>query len=212
MTGKRAMVDVLRKLPAPLFRTADAAKLASDDNMFLYRASRSGYLKRICNGVYWNLLFHPEPPKVEQVACFARGPSYISGEWALNYHGLLLQVPRVCTAVTLHPGTGKRNRIRYEGYVIEYSRLKETLYLPEEILVLDGILMASAEKALLDAAYLRHKIPFADELEKDLLDLGRLSRLTPRYPASVQRMIRNFIERFEGEDLESRSSRQNRLE
>jgi hypothetical protein len=201
MTGKRTMVDVLRELPVPLFRTADAVKLASDDNMFLYRASRSGYLKRICNGVYWNLLFHPEPPKVEQVACFARQPSYITCEWALNYHGLLLQVPQVCTAITLHPGTGKRNRIRHEGYVIEYSRLKETLYLPEEILVLDDFLMARAEKALLDAAYLRHEIPFADELEKD-----RLTRLTPKYPASVQRVIRNFIEEFEGENLEGRST------
>lgn len=187
------MADVLRELPVPLFRTADAVKLASDDNMFLYRASRSGYLKRICNGVYWNLLFHPEPPKVEQVACFARQPSYITCEWALNYHGLLLQVPQVCTAITLHPGTGKRNRVRYEGFVIEYSRLKETLYLPEEILVQDGILMATAEKALLDAAYLRHKIPFADEMEKDLLDAGRLNRLTLKFPVSVQRMINRFI-------------------
>ena len=60
--------------------------------------------------------------------------------------------------------------------------------------MLDDILMARAEKALLDAAYLRHEIPFADELEKDLLDVDRLTRLTPKYPASVQRVIRNFIE------------------
>jgi hypothetical protein len=64
--------------------------------------------------------------------------------------------------------------------------------------------MATAEKALLDAVYLRHQIPLADELEKDALDLGRLSRLTPKYPASVQRMVRNFTEGFEEEDLESR--------
>jgi predicted transcriptional regulator of viral defense system len=187
------MGNVLRKLPTPLFRTADAAKLVTDDNMFLYRALRAGYLKKICNGVYWNLLFHPDPPKVEQVACFARQPSYISCEWALNYHGLLLQVPRVCTAVTLHPGSGKRNRISYEGYVIEYSRLKATLYLPEEILAQDSILMATAEKALLDAAYLRHVIPFADELERDPLDWGRLSRLLPLYPGSVQQIVQRFI-------------------
>jgi predicted transcriptional regulator of viral defense system len=187
------MVEVLRMLPTPLFRTADAAQWVSDDNMFLYRASRSGYLKKICNGVYWNLLFHPEPPKVEQVACFARQPSYISCDWALNYHGLLLQVPRVCTAVTLHPGTGKRNRIHYEGFVIEYSRLRKTLYLPDEILVQDGMLMATAEKALLDTVYLRHQIPFADELEKDPLDLDRLTVLLPLYPVSVQRILQRFI-------------------
>jgi hypothetical protein len=67
--------------------------------------------------------------------------------------------------------------------------------------------MATAEKALPDAAYLRHEIPFADELKKHQLDVGRLTRLTPKYPASVQRMVRNFIEGFEGEDFASRSPR-----
>lgn len=60
-----------------------------------------------------------------------------------------------------------------------YARLKESLYLPDEILVYDGILMATAEKALLDAVYLRQQTPFADEIEKDSLDWDRLSRPPP---------------------------------
>jgi len=104
------MVDVLRKMPSPLFTSADAAKLVPNDNVFLFRASRKGYVKKIANKVYWNVLFSEKPPSVEQVACFARQPSYVSCEWALNYHGVLLQSPTVCTAITLHPGIGKIGR------------------------------------------------------------------------------------------------------
>ncbi|MCX5810939.1 MAG: hypothetical protein NT178_00100 [Proteobacteria bacterium] len=118
-----------------------------------------------------------------------RQPSYISCEWALNYHGILLQVPQVCTAVTLHSGTGNRNRIKYCGYVIEYSRIAEKLYLPGEVLNLNGVLMATTEKALLDAAYLRHHVPFADELEMDNINREKLKILATLYPKIVQKSI-----------------------
>ncbi|MEW5909536.1 MAG: hypothetical protein AB1659_07040 [Thermodesulfobacteriota bacterium] len=100
-------------------------KLIAHDNVFLNRASRKGYVKKITNSIYWNVLFNQKPPSVEEVACFARRPSYISCEWALNSHGILIQIPTVCTAITLHPGIGKRNRIRYHGFVIEYSKIAE---------------------------------------------------------------------------------------
>lgn len=182
-------VDVLRQLPSPLFTTADAAKLVPHDNIFLFRASRKGYVKKITNKVYWNVLFSDRPPSVEQVACFARRPSYISCEWALNFHGILLQAPVVCTAITLHPGIGKRNRIDYGAYVIEYSRIAERLYLPEEILTLENMLMATPEKAFLDAVYLRGLVPFADELETDILDMKKLAELTALYPVRVRKVL-----------------------
>ena len=182
-------VDVLRELPSPLFTTTDLVKIVSNDNMFLYRALKKGYIRKIASKVYWNILFNPEPLTVERVACFVRQPSYISCEWALNYHGILLQVPQVCTAITLHSGTGNRNRIRYGGYVIEYSRIAEKLYLPEEVLNLNGALMATPEKALLDAAYLRHHVPFADELEMDNVNREKLKILATLYPKVVQKTI-----------------------
>ncbi|HEA67627.1 MAG TPA: hypothetical protein ENI07_12505 [Desulfobacterales bacterium] len=184
-----AAIDVLRRLPSPLFTSADVAKLVVNDNVFLHRASRKGYVKKIANRIYWNVLFSTEPPTVEQVACFARRPSYVSCEWALNHHGILLQTPTVCTTITLHAGIGKRNRIFYQDYVIEYSRIAEKLYLPEEILKLDNVLMATPEKALLDCAYLRKRVPFADELETDLLDKARLARVVAVYPAHTRKSI-----------------------
>ena len=149
-----AAIEVLRQLPSPLFTSADLAKFIANDNVFLHRASRKGYVKKIANRIYWNVLFSTNPPTLEQVACFARRPSYVSCEWALNHHGILLQAPTVCTAITLHSGIGTRNRIFYQDYVIEYSRIAEKLYLPEEILKLDNVLMATPEKALLDFLYL----------------------------------------------------------
>lgn len=189
-------VDVLRVLPSPLFSAADAAKLVPDDNLFLFRASRKGYVRKITNKVYWNMLFSKEPPTVEKVACFARQPSYVSCEWALNHHGILLQVPHVCTAITLHPSIGHRNRIAFGGYIIEYSRIAERLYLPHEVLNLDGVLMATPEKALLDAAHLRHKIPFADELEIDNLNKEKLTNLAALFPKAVQKLVAQFAAEF----------------
>jgi predicted transcriptional regulator of viral defense system len=187
-----ATVDILRQLPSPLFTSADASKLVSNDNVFLFRASRKGYVKRIANRVYWNVLFSSVPPTVEQVACFARQPSYISCEWALNYHGILLQAPTVCTAITLHPGIGKRNLITYGGYVIEYSRIAEKLYLSEEVLRVDDVLMATIEKALLDTVYLRRQLPFADELETDVLDRAKLMRIAALYPLRVRTAVKDL--------------------
>jgi hypothetical protein len=183
------MADVLRQLPSPIFTSTDTAKLVGNENVFLFRASRKGYVRRITNKVYWNALFSDKPPSVEQVACLARQPSYISCEWALNYHGILLQAPVVCTAITLHPGIGKRNRIEYGGHVIEYSRIAERLYLPEEILNMDNMLMATPEKALLDSVYLRKRVPFADELETERLDKGKLEKLASLYPKRMRKAM-----------------------
>jgi predicted transcriptional regulator of viral defense system len=187
-----AAVDVLRQLPSPLFTSADVAKLVAHDNVFLYRASRKGYVRRIANRIYWNVLFSEKSPTVEQVACFARQPSYVSCEWALNYHGILLQAPTACAAITLHPGIGRRNRIKYGDYIIEYSRVAEKLYLPDEILALDSVLMATPEKALLDSVYLRGRVPFADELETEILDRAKLGRVAAFYPGRVKRAVEAF--------------------
>lgn len=188
-----SMTSILRQLPSPLFTTADAAKFVTDENVFLFRAGRKGYVKRIANRVYWNALFSPQPPAVEMVACFARRPSYVSGEWALNYHGVLLQVPTVCTAVTLHRTTGRRNRIFFSGCVIEYSRISERLYLPDQVLSLDGFLMATPEKALLDTIYLRRRVPFGDELEQERLDRERIKTLAALFPAYVIKHLDSLL-------------------
>jgi predicted transcriptional regulator of viral defense system len=181
---RQRSVEVLRELPA-LFRYADAAKFVSNPNVFLTRALKAGYVARIVRGAYYNTF--KEAPRVEDVACYLRTPSYISCEWALNYHGVILQVPFVCTVITLSASVGERNKVHYKGTVIEYSKISEKLFHGYE--VSDGFNMAIPEKALLDLLYLRGRMPFADEIEPDNLDITKLTDLSKSYPKSVQMNI-----------------------
>ncbi|MGA1794386.1 MAG: type IV toxin-antitoxin system AbiEi family antitoxin domain-containing protein [bacterium] len=181
---KAKSVDVMRFLPV-LFRYSDTLKLVSNPNVFLTRALKAGYVKRIARGIYYNTF--KELPQVEEVACFVRTPSYISCEWALNAHGVILQVPSVCSAITLSPSVGKRNTVTYKGIVIEYSKIAERLFRGYE--TKGGFNMAAPEKALLDAVYLRGFIPFADELEIERLHIKQLNKWLPLYPKSVRQKL-----------------------
>ncbi len=183
-------VEVLRFLPS-LFRYADMGKLVSSPNVFLTRALKSGYVVRIIRGVYFNTF--KETPKIEEVACFLRAPSYISCEWALNEHGVILQVPAMCSVITLGSSVGKRYKVTYRNVEIEYSKISEKLFWGYK--VREGFNLATAEKALLDAVYLRGYVPFIDELELENLDRRNLKESARLYPRSVQRKV-EFLEKI----------------
>jgi hypothetical protein len=179
---KQKAVEVLRFLPS-LFRYNDIVKLVSNPNVFLTRALHADYVTRIVRGVYYNTF--KESPGVEEVACFLRTPSYISCEWALNYHNVILQVPVVCTVITLSTSVGERYKVRYKDVIIEYSKISEKLFFG--YLTMGKFNIAAPEKALLDTIYLRGRIPFADELELNNLDIKKLMDLSKFYPLSVQK-------------------------
>ncbi len=182
---------VMERLPR-LFTYADAGQLTGNANVFLTRALKAGYVTRLAKGSYFNaLIFRNEPPTVEEVACFARRPTYVSCEWAMNYHGLLLQVPLTCTAITLHSTYGARNRISYGNRVIEYSSIADKLFFGFD--TKDGTSIATAEKALLDAVYLRKYVPFSDELETDILDPAKLKEMAAPFPSTTRNMALSLI-------------------
>ncbi|MDP6395288.1 MAG: hypothetical protein QF466_07560 [Desulfobacterales bacterium] len=81
----------------------------------------------------------------------------------------------------------------YQEYVVEYSRIAEKLYLPNEVLNLDNVLMATPEKALVDCAYLRKRLPFADELETNLLNRTKLIEIATAYPEHVWKRIEGWL-------------------
>jgi predicted transcriptional regulator of viral defense system len=180
-------IEVLRFLPA-LFKYADVNKVVSNPNVFLTRALKAGYVTRIMRGVYYNTF--KNEPKIEEVACFLKTPSYISCEWALNEHGVILQVPVVCSVITLGTSVGKRNEVKYKGVIIEYSRISEKLYWGYE--VKEGVNIATSEKALLDTVYLRGYIPFMDELELENLNIEKLIESAKLFPKSVQKKVDIF--------------------
>jgi len=104
---------ILRQLPS-LFRYSDIRKFTTNANVFLTRALAKGLVERVMKGVYLNLL-RENRPVLEEVACFLRTPSYISCEWALNRHGILLQAPTVCTVLTLCTSVGASRNLSYAG-------------------------------------------------------------------------------------------------
>ena len=182
-------VEVLRQLP-PLFRYADVEKFTGNANVFLTRAQAKGLVERIVRGVYLNSLREPRPV-IEEVACFLRTPSYISCEWALNRHGVLLQAPTVLTVLTLQTAVGPSRNVAAGGFTIEFSRIAPKLF--TGFVGSEGYNLATPEKALLDAIYLRKRVPFADELELDRLDREKLQTMAEEFPAVVKKRLEEIM-------------------
>ena len=182
-------VNILRQLPN-LFHYADVEKFTGNANVFLTRALAKGFVERVTRGVYINRLREGEP-SVEEVACFLRTPSYISCEWALNRHGLILQSPVVCTVLTLDTAVGAARNIRFGGITIEFSRIAPRLFNGFE--TRNGFNMALQEKALLDTIYLRQHIPFADELDLDNIQKDKLMSLSDLFPAIVRKRLEAML-------------------
>jgi hypothetical protein len=182
-------VKILQQLPQ-LFRCADVEKFTGNANVFLMRALKSGLVERIARGVYVNA-FLKNRPEIEEVACYLRTPSYISCEWALNRHGVLLQSPVVCTVLTLSTAVGSARNLPYGGATIEFSHLAARLFTGFE--TRGGFNLALPEKALLDTIYLRKAIPFRDELDLALLDRRRLNLLAKNFPGPTRKLVRELI-------------------
>jgi hypothetical protein len=182
-------VTILRQLPL-LFRYADVLKFTGNANVFLTRAQAKGFVERVARGVYINGLREGRPG-VEEVACFLRTPSYVSCEWALNRHGVLLQAPVVCTVLTLGKAVGATRNIAFGGVTVEFSHIAARLFNGFEARA--GYNMALPEKALLDLLHLRKAIPFRDELELDVLNLQLLDRLAQAYAAPTRRLVAELV-------------------
>jgi predicted transcriptional regulator of viral defense system len=190
MRDEKSTLKRLKLLPA-LFRTQDAEKVTPHAGMFLSRALHKGLIHRLNRGNYINSFLYGFPG-VEEVGCFLKPPGYISCEWVLNYYGISLQSPMVCTVVTLSTSVGKKRNIQYQGITIEFSRISPSLFFG--FTYVDRFYMASPEKAILDTLYYRGVIPAQDELELDRVDLNLLLKMGSRYPSSVSRLVsKNFV-------------------
>jgi len=181
------------KLLPRLFRKADAEKIAPHTAQFLSRAAAVGMIFRISRGIYANAFLFGFP-SVEEVACFLRPPAYVSCEWALNFHGITVQSPFVCTAVTLSGAVGKQRSVAYQGVTIEFSTISGRLFRGFE--TREGFQMATPEKAILDTLHLHKKLPAEDELEWDDVDIAALMEQAKDYPAVVARRLETVFQKM----------------
>ena len=182
---EKSTLKRLKFLPG-LFRLEDVEKLVPYPAMFLSRALKNGLIHRLMRGHYVNSFLYGFP-RVETVGCFLRPPAYVSSEWALNYHGISLQSPVVCTIITLSPAVGKCRNIPYQGVTIEFSKVSPALF--SGFIRIDDFYIATPEKAVLDTLHLRKSLPAEDELELDNIDIKTINEMAKKFPLSVTRRL-----------------------
>lgn len=174
------------KLVPVLFRKQDAEKVTPHAAIFLTRALKKGLVHRLSRGHYINSFLRGFP-RVEEVACFVRPPAYVTGEWALNYHGVTSQSPTVCTVITLGSAVGRHRRLEYQDVTIEFSKISPALFFGFSRI--ENFYMATPEKAILDTFYLRKALPTPDELEIENVHFDRLEQMARKFPQTVLKGI-----------------------
>ena len=147
------------------------------------------------------------PYSKELLANLIYGPSYVSLEYALYYHGLIPEAVCVVTSVT----TGRKKRYRTPVGEFDYLHMPERFFSPgAEYFPLDrgrGFMMAGPEKALFDLLYLRYSDVAYPDIGEHLFENLRieesdfwqlnLAKIGPILEACNRRSIvalRRFIE------------------
>ncbi len=171
------------------FSIKDLRKIYSEDaylNISISRLLQSGELIQIARGFY---SLPGESVNIEKIATQLYYPSYISFESALSKYGVINQGPIGLTLAT----TRHSKMSIYAGIECNYSQLKPELYFGFELV--DGIYIASAEKALLDELYLicfgKRKVDVS-EWTLDGLDIHNIQELAEPFGTSVKKLLKKM--------------------
>lgn len=177
-------IQTLQRSGKKLFTLSDLRKLLriESDNT-AYKQARVlvqvGLLERAMKGVF--VLSSNKPSDFELANLLCR-PSYVSLESALNYYGMLIQSPQQVTSVT----TQLTRRVNAIGKEFSYVHLDQKYY--SHYQKVDGFLIATPEKAFVDACFLAalgRATLHVEELLLDDLNRKQVSRLvaTIAHPA-----------------------------
>ena len=116
----------------------------------LHRYKKIGFILQIKRGLY---AFPDNLPPDAYIANKLYSPSYISFEFALSYHGVIPETVYEITSVT----TKATRQFKKLRKVFSYHKIKKNAYTGYETQKQRGVsfYIASAEKAFVDANYLR---------------------------------------------------------
>ena len=184
-------LDLQAKVKTNIFTFLDIEKIFSAESLHsikiqLSRFAKKGLIKQIKRELYCF-----DEKKIDELvlAGLLYQPSYISLESALNYYGIIPDVPQAVTSVNLI--TSKK--IRTPLGIFYYAKIKKELFfgfIKVRSPVGNSFFnLARQEKALLDYFYLR-KIKKTDglRLKLDNLEQKRFDQYVKIFPTWVQKI------------------------
>jgi len=161
-----------KMLRTPVFTSKEVKTVCFDEPNILVQVAfwvKKGYIRRVEKGVYV-LAKKAEEVTTMEIASKLYPPSYISLEFALNYHGIIPDVPFTVTSITAR----KTKTFRNDFGCYAYRHVKSELFSGYAVFQQNGIsvYMAVPEKALFDFVYLnRERVePSVDFWEEMRLD------------------------------------------
>ena len=156
--------------------------------------AKKGYLENIRRGVYRIADFELKEPFI--LSNFIYTPSYISLETALNYYGIIPDIPFAVTSATIN----KTKTLKTEKYgVFYYYHLKSTLFFGFYPVLVEknySYNIALPEKALFDYFYLKAKKidspeGFIEEMRLSLPENFNFSKIK-KWSTLVLKQNKNF--------------------
>lgn len=185
-------LDLRRAIEGNIFTLVDVIKYfpnqpSSTIQTQLGRFIQRGLLARIKRGLY---CFDQKQIDELDLASRLYQPSYISLETALNFYGLIPDIPQTITSVTVTT----TKQIRNQFGTFSYTKIKPELFfgfVKAKSANSDSFFnLAEKEKALLDYFYLR-KIKSIKDLRLDLADLDQnlYRQFSQNYPVWVQKVV-----------------------
>lgn len=181
-------LDLSQKIRTDIFSLLDVRKLFPEENPSLIKTQlnrfvKKNYLIQIKRGLYG---FSPDKIDEFQLANILYEPSYISLETALNYYGLLPDIPQTVTSITVT--TTKFIKNQFGSF--SYTKIKPALFWGFKKITDKNLVLAKKEKALLDYFYIR-KIKSGQDLRLNLgdLDIKLYKKYQKSYPSWVGKIM-----------------------
>jgi predicted transcriptional regulator of viral defense system len=150
------------------------------------RLVKKGILIRICRNLY---VVAGRKYSIFSLANALFQPSIISLETALNYWGIIVQVPQIYFSAALGS-----NQFNIDNTEFVYRRIAPSLFNFGQK-KMEDFYIAEPEKAFLDTLYMKSKglaelLP--EDVDMDKLDDAIINFYTRLYPAVVKKMVRQF--------------------
>lgn len=156
----------------------------------VFNLIKQGKLLRLKKGFY---ILGTQNLNLEKIGQQLYSPSYLSCEYALGKYGILNQKPYTYTFIT----SRKTKNLLIANQSISYQQIKKELFFGFENI--DGVLLASKEKALLDELYLvswgRNILDF-DELNLKDVSLPEFLKIAKKYPKRINNLVEKIIPYF----------------